>query len=420
MSLVNLEQKIIDRAGQKNYGTQEFAADIDANLDFLAKEALYYGVKWTLGQNNPVVTPIGRSAFHETLPLQNAIYHCTLNDDRTVNYKLDGEVLGLKADGTASDLSGADGQVAGIFPKYWWKTWVENNDMHVAISPYQISGFNYMPSLFMGTWPGSLDNGKLSSVSGVMPVTSRTPIQFLQDARNRGAGFNSLDYRTLMTLFWFHLIEMKSFNFQSTVSDGVTNASGIDWSNYNGYNPFIQNGVGKNTPVKTGEIPVTIPNFANAGVDPLNTQVAVYRQFRLLTGIFEWIVGAIAHNSSAQGPRALITYDPANYAYDTEVGHTYVGNLPENDDYILEFIPGTILPGSGGGSSTTHKCDYHYTSFDDSPDNGFRAFMWFGLAHLGSPAGLGCSYGSYSSGDSRANSGSRLCGEVVEEDEQMP
>jgi len=47
---------------------------------------------------------------------------CVLNSDGTVNYYLNAFDSTLKADGTAADLTGADGNVMVEIPKFWFKT----------------------------------------------------------------------------------------------------------------------------------------------------------------------------------------------------------------------------------------------------------------------------------------------------------
>jgi len=76
-------------------------------------------------------------------------------------------------------------------------------------------------------------------------------------------------------------------------------------------------------------------------------------------------------------------------------------------------LPGQILPKAVGGSSTTHKCDYGYTYYDNDPASGWRAVRAFGIARFDGYAGLGCSDSGYSSGYAYASAVSRLCGDVI-------
>lgn len=413
MSLVDLEQKIIDNAAQKTYQTQQFAADIDANFQVLASEALYYGVKWTKGQSNPALTRVGNYQMLQQLPVHNAIRPAVVQDDLTVNYYLKPK-LTQKVNGEASDLSGADGQVGVVTPKMWCKFYESGSEEYALFSPFPLKGFVEEPSHFIGIWPGYLDaENKLASVADVLPTSNRTPIQYLADARARGAGWYSFSHRIWNLIYRLYLVEYAHFNFQTTISEGVTNALSADWSDYNGYNPFIENGVGKAVDIVTGEIPVTINSFVNGGVDPLNTQVAVFRHLRLLHGCWEWVAG-LAIDNDGLSSKAYIADNHEDFDYSSLTGYRFIGDAAESDNYISKQHVGTMIPLAVAGSSSTHRCDKYYTSFDSDPSNGRRAVRAFGTAFNGVNAGPAYAHSYNSSGDSHADAVSRLCGDMNE------
>lgn len=413
MSLIDLEQKIIDNAAQKTYQTQNFAADIDANFQLLANSALYYGVKWTKGQSNPALTRVGNYQMIQQLPVHNAIRPAVVNDDLTVNYYLKPK-LTEKVNGEASDLTGADGQVGVVTPKMWLKFYEEGGEEYALFSPYPLKGFIEEPSHFIGIWPGYLDaENKLASVADVLPTSYRTPVQYLADARARGAGWYSFSHRIWNLIYRLYLVEYANFNFQATISQGVTNASSGDWSDYNGYNPFITNGIGKAVDIVTGEIPVTINSFANGGVDPLNTQVAVFRHLRLLHGCWEWVSGLAIDNDGVSS-KAYIADNHEDFDYSSLTNYRFIGDAAENDNYISQQHTGTMIPSAVAGSSSTHRCDRYYTLFDSDPSNGRRAVRAFGRAYIGDGAGPACAFSNYSPGNSSAHAVSRLCGDMNE------
>ena len=81
---------------------------------------------------------------------------------------------------------------------------------------------------------------------------------------------------------------------QNIVSEGCTNLNWNKWSSYNSlYQPF-PNGTGDDMSIVTGEIPVTLEDFLSPG-NPQHTQIAVYRQLRLLTGVSNVLTGLIAY-----------------------------------------------------------------------------------------------------------------------------
>jgi len=370
----------------------------------------WYGIQFRPGQTATQVTRIaGNDSLLVIKPIHQQIRHAVVNDDRTVNYWLDRYQLSKKADGSASNLTGADGQVMGLIPEHYRRIWLEASMENWAVSRFALPGFTKVPARWVATFPATLATGDtLESVTGKYAQTSKTPMQFLQYARNRSADWYNMTYQAWFDLYVLYLIELADFNVQSALSDGLTNANSTDWNNYNGYNPLYENGSDADEIVLNGEIQLTIANFVG-GTGELNTQVAVYRQFRLLTGIFEWLSGINIHNSTANGSRVFLCDDPDSLAYDTETGHLLAGNIVESDGYIKEMLTGSLLPKVVGGSSSTYYSDYHYSYFDDNPNPGWRAARWFGIALSFFFAGFGDSNFYSSSGYSHASTGSRLC-----------
>lgn len=76
------------------------------------KPPAYYGVEWNVTNASPTVTRIASDmTLHATLPVHSLIRGCLLLDDGTVNYYLKADDWTKKADGSASNLDGTDGQV---------------------------------------------------------------------------------------------------------------------------------------------------------------------------------------------------------------------------------------------------------------------------------------------------------------------
>jgi len=370
----------------------------------------WYGIQFTPGQALTTLTPIaGDDSLLITMPVHNDVRHAVVNDDRTPNYWLDNIRLDLKANGDPADLSGADGQVMGLIPSHYRKIWLANGKENWAVSLFPLKGFTHVPARWYATFPATLATGdKLESVAGKYAQTSKTPVQFLQYARNRSADWYPITYPAVFDLAVLIMIETANFDFQTAVSQGLTNANSTDWNNFNAYNPLYLNGLDKSTEVLTGQSSLVIENFVG-GVSPLNTQVAVYRQWRLLTGVFEFLAGLNIFNSVENGAQAYVCDTPADLAYNTTVGHTFLGNLAEADGYIKEMLTGSLLPKVVGGSSSTYYADYHNSNYDNDPASGWRVALWFGIAYGGGGAGLACSLCSSSSGDANVNLGSRLC-----------
>lgn len=371
---------------------------------------LWYGVKFTPGQSNPQCVQVaGDESLLVLKPVHNKIRHAVVNDDRTVNHWLDQYQLSKYADGSASRLDGSQGQVMGLIPRHYRKMWYDGGNEIWAVSQYPLEGFTEVPARWIGTFPGTIDeDDKLESVAGKFALTNRTPVQYLGYARNRGAEWYNTTYQAIFDLYVLYLIEFANFDFQAALCAGLTNANSTDWSNYNSYYPLYENGSDADEIVSNGETSLFIENFVG-GTGTLNTQVAVYRQFRLLTGIWEWLSGINIHNSVEDGSRVYLCDVPASLGYDTETGHSLFGNIVETDGYIKEMLPFSILPKVVGASGSTYYSDYHYSYYDNSPSSGWRAALWFGGAYLGANAGLAFSNFYHSSGSASAHAGSRLC-----------
>ena len=88
----------------------------------------WYGVEWNVTNASPTVTRIASDmTLHATLPVQSAMKGCLLLDNGTVNYYLKADDWTKKADGSASNLDGTDGQVMVEIPKHYRKFETDGN-----------------------------------------------------------------------------------------------------------------------------------------------------------------------------------------------------------------------------------------------------------------------------------------------------
>jgi hypothetical protein len=81
--------------------------------------------------------------------LYDQIKGCVLNADGTVNYYLKPTNWAEKADGTASVLTGADGNVMVEIPKFYFRTTFVGTVTTWEISPVQVSGFTLHPAFIL-------------------------------------------------------------------------------------------------------------------------------------------------------------------------------------------------------------------------------------------------------------------------------
>jgi hypothetical protein len=91
----------------------------------------------------------GASPGDGALPVQSKMKGCLLLDNGTVNYYLQEDDWTKKADGSASTLTGADGQVMVEIPKFYQKYVYLNNTVEWWISLYPLSGYTVHPAFLI-------------------------------------------------------------------------------------------------------------------------------------------------------------------------------------------------------------------------------------------------------------------------------
>lgn len=368
-----------------------------------------------------VASSLNAMDLHRTLPVQSSLKACLLNADRTVNYYLDENDWSKKEDGTQSDRTGAHGNVMGRkTKKTYWKFEKVGNNQLVKCSVVPNAGFYEIDIWNVGAYEGCLVNGKLASVAGVLPTTSRSETQFRADARANGAGYEQLWNEPNTELMWMQIVEFASFNIQKPVDNsltvegyrkgglgnGVTTAVSAEWNTYNGYSPFIVCGASDSLGNGSGGVAVTINNFGGAGVNRTFT-VPRYRGIEHTFGhIWKWVDG-VSFNHLADRRECYIFDNPALIADNTATGARYAGNVSNSEGWVKTILfgkRGDIMPASVGGSSTTQFCDYFYAP---ALGSGWRALIFGGHAYSGSHAGRSAVTNSGAS-FAYANFGARL------------
>lgn len=362
----------------------------------------WYGVERDITNASPDWTRIGGDmTLHASLPVQSSLKGVLLNADKTVNYYLKPDDWTKKADGSASDKTGAHGNV--IIRKdrdTYWKFEREGNVQRAKCSIYPLVGFTKYPIWNIGAYEAKLVSTKLSSVAGVLPTTSRTETQFRTDARANGAGYNQQWNEPYTEIVWMFIVEYATNNFQKAVNatltaqgykqgglgNGVTTAVSAEWNAYNGYNPFITCGASDSLANGSGEVSVVIANFGGAGINRTFT-VPRYRGIENFFGhIWKWVDG-VSFNHLAATREVWIFDDPALIADNTSANARLAGLLALADGYVKTLIfdsKGCILPATVGGGSTTYFCDYLYTP---ALGSGWRALISGGSASDGATAG---------------------------------
>jgi hypothetical protein len=144
----------------------------------ISQNQLSQGLKWNqvtdtytrLGSISSVA--LGASPGDGALPIQSQIKGCVINDAGVVQYYLQEDDWSYKADHTASNLTGADGQVMVEIPKFYYKHDTVGNSHEWWISLYPLTGFAVHPAfevngvvksfMYIGAYEGILYDNSAS------------------------------------------------------------------------------------------------------------------------------------------------------------------------------------------------------------------------------------------------------------------
>lgn len=382
--------------------------------------------------------PSGVTAIHENMR------RCLLLDDGTVNYYLDPDNSNLKADGSASVLTGEDGQVMVEIPKCYVKvskvgnkvTWSLSSEpkfgyvLHPAFtkdgtlqydnkldmwyyvgvtqevdyvyvgayqaSVYDVSGSEYIDGLNLDDNTSRVDAGadKLSSVAGKYPMVGLARTEFRSLANNRGTGWNEIDFWTHSLLQLLYTTEYRDLNSQSAVSQGVVNISGAYPASSELQTDSPHSVAGKSNAVgnQTGGVESStrdVPWMSYRGVENFWGNCYVWADGVNILDQVYYVnnTGTFTDNTTANGYSQLGTQAPTD--------NGYIRNVQNN---TLGFIPESVA----GGSSNIAFSDYYYQSA------GYRVMMWGGYAGSGELAGAFIMRGLSSSGDRTRFFGGRV------------
>ena len=180
----------------------------------------------------------------------HAVKPCVMSDcaNRTVAYYLNPSDITKKTDGTAATLTGADGDVMVEYPvsHYRIDAYIDANGHNHEVflmSRQAFGGSAVWPGFYIsdggataraqyvGMYQAQIDgNGKLRSISGVLPTVSKSAKQYNDAAKlNGGTLTNDLMYQWIFHLL---IVEHLSCNSQAAVSVGFVNMSSTAWKNF--------------------------------------------------------------------------------------------------------------------------------------------------------------------------------------------
>lgn len=416
-----------------------------------------YGIRHFFNNASPDLTRIGDADLHRDLPVQNLMRRCVVDDTGAVRYYLNANDSTKKEDGTAANLTGADGQVMVEIPAHYRKASLNTAGgyMDVEISLYPFEGAIRVPRYLVSAYEATLDreNNKLASVVNTtaafrggnntadwdgtyrsllgLPATNISLTDFRTYGRNRGTGWGCYDYNAHLAIYWLFAIEYatlnskKAFNpdldaagyHQGGLGSGVTDFS--NWETYNSYNPIIPcgftNSLGNKTGVKDfvlteaqaeaygSEHTESVPSYR--GIE--NPFGHIYKCTDGFLGVGAGEYQEIYVCRDASKYASVVTSDYVHFAVHEASANGYCKAIVASDASLDAAIRvyGDIFDRDDSGSASTYFCDYHYHS---NTEGAVLGLLVGGGASVGSYAGLACFGAYYGPAYANANVGSRL------------
>jgi hypothetical protein len=348
---------------------------------------------------------------------------CLLLDNGTVNYFLNPTNSALKADGTASVLTGADGMVMVQIPKFYVRRQVAGTITTWSVADTALPGFVVHPAFIKdgvevdfryysaydacafdtsgSTFISGLnrDNAvsntpnvdvtastgdKLASVSGIYPMVGLTRAQFRTIAANRGSGWRQLDWTLFSAVQVLYLTEYQTFFSQSRLGDGNTNGTYVTQSDDQNQSPNspagLTNSIGNAS---------TNGSQASAGASP-GTAFMSYRGIENFYGnVWNWADGIIGNpdgSVSADQMRLWWTNNSADFSDSVKTNMTEIAvNLATGNDFASALAATDyffVATSVSGGSSSTYTTDRWRGSTSDD-----RVVLVGGDASGGASAG---------------------------------
>lgn len=417
-----------------------------------------YGIRHYYNNSSPDLTRIGAAALHQELPVQSQMRRCVVDSTGAVKYYLSATDSTKKADGTAANLTGADGQVMVEIPAHYRKCSLNSAQgyMDVEISLYPFEGAIPVPRYLVGAYEASLDrdNNLLSSVVNKtaafrggnnnaewdgtyrsllgLPVTNVSITDFRTYGRNRGSKWGCYDWNAHLAIYWLFAIEYATLNSQKAFTSTLT-AEGFhqgglgpgvsnfeNWLTYNSYNPIIPCGFTNSLGNNTGVVTFTLtPEQAEAYGSEHSEIVPSYRGIENPFGhIWKWADGVLGKGVNGEYQEIYVSRDPAQYASALNDSYVDMGREATANGYCKAIfasdpshpqeqrVYGDIFDRDNSGSSGTFFCDSHYHA---KANNIIYGLQVGGTAANGAVDGLACLSVSDAPAFVLTSIGSRLC-----------
>ena len=359
-----------------------------------ASFSIQYGLQWN--NTADTYTRLGAAVgwttgadFTNNETIQSLMRRCVLNTNGTVNYYLSATDSTKKEDGvTASNLTGADGNVMVEIPKFWVKYDNTTSAKQMWISTAAAVGYVVHPAFvkngvevdyrYYRAYKGSVSGTKLISRSGVAAAGNETIVAFRTKARANGTGWGLVDWHLLFAVQTLLFIEIGTFNSQAVLGNG--NDTGSDYGMTTGGSNSIGNA---SSPATNDDTWMSYRGVENFYAD-----------------IYEWIDGVnfserLVYTSNTQSTFASDVFSGA---------YTSTGVTLPSSGYIsdMNFSIKGFIPTVAAGSDSTYVTDYV------NSDTGARVASFGGDAGPGLHCGAAFLVAGFDSSDARAAVGAGL------------
>lgn len=171
------------------------------------------------GDINGEAVQLIRRNSHRVLGKQTGagkMTYCRLKDDDGTKYH----------DGTAADLTGTEGDVFMLLPKFYWKVTEESTDVYKLGLAYggkpDDTWKEWDGKTLIGVYEAFRNSGRLYSRSGVVPITNVAQAQFKVDARNGGAGYMIVDWSMHCMMAMLYYCQYGHMNSQLKIGRGTS------------------------------------------------------------------------------------------------------------------------------------------------------------------------------------------------------
>ena len=344
------------------------------------------------------------SSEWDNKPIFNEIKPCVFKDGKVVYY-LNPQDYTKKIDGTASVLTGEDGDVMVEFSKFAYRIYNEGDYTYVSISNDANTiakdlHFKYLPftrltdgdcnKIYISAYQGSIIDGKLRSISGVIPTVDTTIGEFRAAAQSNGVGYEQLTFYQMTMLQCLYLIRYGNLNSQAALGQGYTMTE--EPASTGGANALAM----YSGNVEDGTVQVKF-----AGIEDFYGNVLDFIDGAYCDDTYHLMVATNNFNDLAEGYQdvgAICTQDTAGLLKsiwgDTTSGFVLKEVLGEGDFDSEEELLAALNTWYCDGAGARAGCfGYFGASFDDGPGGGaFTVGLDFSASLSSSIIGARLSY----------------------------